>query len=168
MDGFESWKPCAPGVGLNSVDVLGNSVLQRAVKNRLTVVHQEARRFVVAVPALQGLVLRTITVLLVYEGASDSTSTRVHVLVSTPACKVDIPIVKLQLYVSCCVRQIPADDNSAGVGMRCDCRDVQQLAAVVLNAGQKNQRELVSMLVDQRAYALGGNDVALVGLDFEH
>jgi len=122
----------------------------------------------VAVPALQGLVLRTVTVLLVYESASDCTGTRVHVLVSTPACKIDIPVVKLQLYVSCCVRQIPADGNSAGVGMCCDSRDVQQLAAVVLDAGQKNQRELVSMLVDQRANSLCGDKVALVGLNLEH
>lgn len=121
-----------------------------------------------AVPALQSLVFRTVTVLLMHERASDSTSTRVHVFVSTPACKVDIPVVKLQLYVSCCVRQIPADGNSAGVGMCCDSRDVQQLTTVVLNAGQKNQRELVSMLVNQRADALCGDEVALIGLDLEH
>ena len=121
-----------------------------------------------AVPALQGLVLRAVAVLLVHKGSSNSTSTRVHVLVSTPACKVNIPIVKLQLYVSCCVRQIPTNDNSAGVGVGCDCGNVEQLATVVLNTRQQNQCELIGVLIDQGADTLCGNNVALVWFDLEH
>ena len=125
MDGFESWKPCAPGVGLNSVYLLGDPMLQKWSRSELTVVHQEARRLVVAVPALQGLVLRTVTMLLVHKSASNGTSTRIHVLVSTPAGKVDVPVVQLQLDISGCVGEIPADENSAGVGVGGDCGNVE-------------------------------------------
>jgi hypothetical protein len=92
----------------------------------------------VAVPAFQGLILRTITVLFVYEGSGDCASTGVHVLVGTPTRKVYIPVVKLQLHVSSRVREIPANDNSAGVSVRCDCGNVQQLATIILNAGQED------------------------------
>jgi hypothetical protein len=102
----------------------------------------------VAVPAFQSLVLRAIAVLLVHESTGDGASTGVHVLVSTPAGKVNIPVVQLQLDVSGCVGEIPADENSAGVGVSGDCGNVEQLAAVVLDAGEEDQSQLVGVLVD--------------------
>ena len=74
-----------------------------------------------AVPAFQRLVLRAIAVLLVHESTGDRASAGVHVLVSTPAGKVNAPVVQLQLDVSGCVGEIPADEDSAGVGVGGDC-----------------------------------------------
>jgi len=135
---------------------------------KLTVVHQETRRLVVAVPTLQSLVLRAVAVFLVHESTGDGASASVHVLVSTPAGKVDIPIVQLQLDISCCVSKIPADEDSARVSVCSDCGNVKQLAAVILDAGKEDQSQFVSMLVDERCYPLGRDDVVVVWLDFEH
>ena len=101
-----------------------------------------------AVPAFQRLVLRAIAVLLVHESTGDRASAGVHVLVSTPAGKVNAPVVQLQLDVSGCVGEIPADEDSAGVGVGGDCGNVEQLAAVVLDAWEENQSQLVGVLVD--------------------
>ena len=101
-----------------------------------------------AVPAFQRLVLRAIAVLLVHESTGDRASAGVHVLVSTPAGKVDVPVVQLQLDISGCVGEIPADEDSAGVGVGSDCGNVEQLAAVVLDAGEEDQSQLVGVLVD--------------------
>jgi hypothetical protein len=107
------------------------------------------------IPSLQSLVLRAIAMLLVHESAGNGASARVHVLVGTPTCKVNIPVVQLQLDVSGCVGEIPADEDSAGVSVGGDCGNVEQLAAVVLDAGEEDQSQLVGVLVDQRCYSLG-------------
>jgi hypothetical protein len=100
------------------------------------------------VPALQRLVLRAVAVLFMHESTGDGAGTGVHVLVSTPAGKVNIPVVQLQLDVSGCMGEIPTDQNSARVGVGGNCGNVEQLAAVVLDAGKEDQSQLVGVLVD--------------------
>jgi hypothetical protein len=122
----------------------------------------------VAVPALQSFVLRAVAMLLVHESTGDGAGTGVHILVSTPAGKVDVPVVQLQLDVAGCVGEIPADQDSAGVGVGGDCGNVEQLAAVVLDTGKEDQSQLVGVLVDHGCYPLGRDGVVVVWLDFEH
>lgn len=52
------------------------------------------------------------------------------------------PIVQLQRDVAGSVCEIPADDASLALGRRCDGRDVEELARVVLHARQPDERDL--------------------------
>ena len=108
-----------------------------------------------AVPAFQRLVLRAIAVLLVHKSARDRAGTGVHILVSTPASEINIPVVQFQLDIAGRVREVPADEDAAGVGVGGDGGDVEELAAVVLDSGEEDQGQLVGVLVDEGGDALG-------------
>src|SRR5690242_16291887 len=95
------------------------------------VVHQKAGRLVVAVPALEADVVLVIAVFLVHESSSNRTSSGVHVLVSAPACKVNVPLMKLQFDVSSGVRKIPADSETVLVCVCCDGGDIEKLTGII-------------------------------------
>lgn len=167
-EGFESWKPWAPGVGRNSEIQVSMFLSEVNVDEGLTVVHEESTRLVMAIPALQGLVLRAVAVLLVHESTRNRTRTRIHVLVRTPARKINIPLVQLQFNITSCMSEIPSDRQTLRVGVLGDGWDVQELATVVLYSRKQNQSQLISMLIDQRKDLLRRDEIAIIWFDFEH
>ena len=73
--------------------------------------------------------------LLVHEERTDRARSRVQILVITPHGEVDIPIMQLQLHISCCMRTIPTNLDSFGVGMSGYGGDVKILARIELDTG---------------------------------
>lgn len=115
---------------------------------RLTVVHGETHGFVPAVPPLETAVAVVVAVLAVHKGTGDGARAGVHVLVGAPAREVNVPVVQLELDVAGGVGEVPADGDAAGVSVGGDGGNVEELTAVVLDARQEDQGELVGVLVD--------------------
>lgn len=138
------------------------------LRGELTVVHQEPHGLVTTIPPLQSSVGTIVAVLLVDKCTSHTPSSAVDVLVITPASKVHIPFMKFELHVTSCVCEVPANGEAARVSMLSDGWDVQELAAVILDSGQKDQSELIGVLVNLRDDVGSCHDVAVIRLDKQH
>jgi hypothetical protein len=90
-------------------------------------------------------------VLLVHKQPANRAGPGVDVLVIAPHGKVDLPRVQAQLNVPDRVRQVPRDGGDAArARVRRDGRHVEQLARVVLDARQKDERRLGRVPVNHR------------------
>lgn len=132
------------------------------------VVHQEPRRLVVPVPPLQPDAVLVVAVLFVDERACDGPRARVHVLVRAPAGEVDVPFMQFEFDVARRVGEVPADGETVLVGMRCDGGDVEELARVVLDTGEKDECDFVRVVSDEFADMLGRHEIALVRFYCQH
>lgn len=92
----------------------------------------------------------------------------VHVLVRTPRREVDVPIMQPKRHVARRVCEIPTDEQALSMRVRGDGRDVEELARVVLYAGEEDERDLVGVLVDQGEDFGGGDGMVVVGGDEDH
>ena len=70
--------------------------------------------------------------LFMYKDSSNSTRSGVEVFVVTPYSEVDIPFVKLQIYIADSVRTVPADFYAFRVSVFRDGWHVEVLAGVEL------------------------------------
>ena len=82
------------------------------------------------------------------EDATDIAGARVQVLVGTPGCKIDVPVVQGKRNVAGCVSEIETR-NGAHV-MRCLRKrgHVEQLAVEVINTAEEHHREFVGVRLD--------------------
>lgn len=170
-DGFESWKPPAPGMGLNSGLVSFRGRRSAGAESKLTIIHFEPHRSIPAIPPGQtvseprGILARAIIDLampLMHEQTGHSTGPGIAVFVRAPSREVDVPVVQVQDDVCVGMGQIPADDEAAELGVRSDLGDVEELAGVVLDAREEDERGLGGVLVDVGEDSLGGDFVLSV------
>lgn len=155
-EGLETWKPPAPGIGLNSGTVQCFVGPERT-RGELTVVHLKAHRPITAVPPRQAMpefrsILSSavvyLPVLLVHIDSTHRTGSCIAVLVGAPGGEIDIPLMHLQLDIAVRMGQIPADSQAAFLGVFGDPGHVKQLPRVVLDARQENERCVTGVLVD--------------------
>src|SRR5690606_29522741 len=69
-----------------------------------SLLHFESRFLLISPPSRKPWKRRILHMTLVNERAGNSTRTGVEIFVRTPACEVDIPVVKLQLHIPRSVR----------------------------------------------------------------
>lgn len=92
----------------------------------------------------------------VHEGAADAARPAVEVLVVAPRGEVDVPGVQGERDVADGVREVPTDGYAARLGVRGDGGDVEELAAVVLDAREEEQGSGGGVLVDDGEDVGGG------------
>ena len=114
----------------------------------LTIRHGKSSTLVIAPPPCQSrpiLLARAIHINLtepfVHENPAHRSRPRIQVLVITPRGEINVPIMECQLNVSSGVREIPADEDVVSVCMGCYTGDVEELAAVELDARQEDEGE---------------------------
>lgn len=73
------------------------------------------------------------------ENCTHNAGTGIHILVTAPDSKVDIPIVEFKVDVSGCVSTVPTYKDSPRMGKSSNFLHVEELAGVVLDSREKNK-----------------------------
>ena len=106
---------------------------------------------------------------LVHKETSHGSGAGIAVFVRAPGGKVDVPVVQLDLDVAVGVCQVPAYGKTTILRVLGDCRDIEELAGVVLDTRKKNKSGVIDVLVDVRKDLFCGDLVcALVWSDEDH
>ena len=69
-----------------------------------------------------------------HKATSNRARAAIEVLVRTPDCEVDVPIVQLYRHVADSVREVPADEDAFGLCVCRDALDIEELAGVELDS----------------------------------
>lgn len=107
---------------------------------------------------------------IVYKTTSNRARTAVHVLVGTPDCEVDVPVVELDWYIAHSVSEVPADGYALALRVSGDLAHVEELACIELDAWEQKQSSFRRVFVDNRKNVLCWHDWALLRrrLDKDH
>ena len=119
--------------------------------------HAEPRVRIVPEPTGQARQLAVGRVPLVHERARHRAGTGVEIFVGAPDGEIDVPIVQRQRHVADRVREIDPDHAAALLRRRRDFLDVEQLTGEKVHAGDKHQRDLVALLLQQSLDVLLSN-----------
>lgn len=125
--------------------------------------HCEAVCLVVAPPSGEAVrilpTIRDTAVAFVDEESADTARAAVQVLVAAPRSGVDVPIMELKRHVSDGVGEVPDDEDAVGAGEGGDGWDVEELAAVVLDAREEEEGRSLRVLRDDRLDVLRREDI---------
>ena len=117
--------------------------------------HLEARGGIVPPPAGVARAGRIPPVPGVHEAAADRPRSAVQILVGAPHREVGAPVVQPERHVARRVRQIEAHHRARPPPRTCQALEIEQLAGVILHAGQQDERDLGTPLHDQRLEVFG-------------
>ncbi len=104
---------------------------------------------------------------LVHESAGDRARAGVQVLVAAPRRKIRPPFVQIQLDVADRVSQVEADPATVLAGKLTDRGHVENLARVILHAGQQQQRRPLALALEQGGEVVDVQDLVLARLPLQ-
>ena len=102
------------------------------------------------------------------EDPRDRAGTGIEVLVGAPGREVGCPVVELELDVADGVREIEPDRDATPAAELADGGHVEHLPAVVLDAGQEQQRNTVTVFIEQGLEVLEIEPLVVPGSPVDH
>src|SRR5579863_1133096 len=101
-------------------------------------------------PACESRQVRRVSMPLVDKTSRHASRPAVQILIAAPYGEVRAPLVKLQLQISCGVRQIKTNHTSPRMTRARYASHIERLPGRVIHSTQHDQRDLVSRTLDQR------------------